>query len=1171
MTSPTVVFRSKLKQATPVVFLSLLYSTCSPIALGQEISSSTTTPVETSTINGGAASDITITEDGSINLADTDGVVAVTVNSSNNVTVDGDINIDDSDNATGIKIGPDYSSNISISGTVNVLEDYTRTDIDDDDDLDGDIASGTNRNGIFLESGGTHTGDITLESGSSIAIEGNNSSGITLGSKLQGNYTQDGTISLYGANSTGLDIQDDVSGDVLISGIVTVNGENANAVKTHGDIGGALTIESSVVSTGFLSTTNTNYIGPDSVDDDTLDVEDRLDAEALYNNGSALVIGGSVANGVLINGYHNYVNDGVDSADDETKDTIDDFNENRTVGYIATYGSAPAVRIAPDADNATTDLVLGSVIETVRDTLDDDEDEDTTEVLTTFNFDQGFVNLGSIYADGQNVGFSATGLQIAGSADGLYETIITNGIFNSGSISTYSFGADAIAIDLLKGANIGSLFNESTITASTTGASGNQATAINIAEGANLSSIENTGSISAIAIDDDGTSIAIKDTSGTLSTIINKGQISSYYSDDDTLDDEYDDNGDKISEFTGRSIAIDVSSHTSAQGLTIEQGVDGDNSTPYIVGDILFGAGNDVLDIKSGRIVGDTYFGDGSADFSLSQATYTGDLHFESADFNFNASEGTFLGDINFYGHSGAITFENDSYFSGNFVNSSNIDVTFNDSSLYFSQASPITIRSLNATGQSVLGIVITGNEVQTGSYITTTENSVLGDGVVLDAEFSDFISESFSRAILTSPNISVDAATLDFDRSELSWLYNADFSLTENADNTETLALNFALKTSNELGLDAQQDAAYAAVLELLADDDAIGSEFVQVTDEAIFLDTYESFLPQHSDVALRHLDAQTSTINSMISDRLALLRLSSHISNGFWLQETFSYTTVDSDDVTNGYEGRGFGFTAGVDRRLGLIDSVGATFSITDEKYENATTAYNQTNSTNYALGVYAAEQMGFVDLQLAAQVGQVNYQSTRNIAFQDFDSEVEGDWSGFSQAYSALLSTQKQIGWLVLRPQVGINYVSLTQDAYDETATNGFNFSYSESTADKLTATAGLSLGVHWPTNGRRSDQSFNADPTAVSQGTGWYSALDLGIKNTLSSTRYASQANFVGYDTTFNILSQETFDDAITTGLSMTGVGEYATFRLSAGAELSDGASTFTGAASLRFKF
>jgi hypothetical protein len=158
------------------------------------IGTATTAAVKTSTIANGARDDITISSAGSITL--TSGT-AVTVDSNNKVSNAGTITINDANNVTGILITPGTSGAITNSGTITLTEDYTATDSDSDGDIDGTFAKGTNKKGIWLQSGAPHVGDIT-HSGT-ISIEGNQSDGIRLDGPLTGNLATSGTISVTGA------------------------------------------------------------------------------------------------------------------------------------------------------------------------------------------------------------------------------------------------------------------------------------------------------------------------------------------------------------------------------------------------------------------------------------------------------------------------------------------------------------------------------------------------------------------------------------------------------------------------------------------------------------------------------------------------------------------------------------------------------------------------------------------------------------------------------------------------------------------------------------------------------------------------------------------------------------------------------------------------------------
>ncbi|HBU36079.1 MAG TPA: autotransporter domain-containing protein, partial [Hyphomonas sp.] len=277
-------------------------------------------PVETSTANDGQPDDITITEDGEIDLSDLPGTTAITVDSDNTITNDGEILAEDTDYVTAIAVRTGTTTGITHTGSIELSEDYDREDEDDDDDVDGPLAIGTNRVGIDVENGGTITGNILLDHGSTLYIEGNDSAGVRIGSALDGDYTQQGTISVIGDNALGLSLEDDVASDVLISGAITVQGENASAVTIDGDVSGNVTIESSISSTGFTSTSSSNYIAPVYIDDDTEAVEDRRDADDLYDNANGVRITGSLGQGLLINGAVDDFTSEEDE-DDETKDT----------------------------------------------------------------------------------------------------------------------------------------------------------------------------------------------------------------------------------------------------------------------------------------------------------------------------------------------------------------------------------------------------------------------------------------------------------------------------------------------------------------------------------------------------------------------------------------------------------------------------------------------------------------------------------------------------------------------------------------------------------------------------------------------------------------------------------------------------------------------------------
>lgn len=296
------------------------------------ISTATTAPVATATVASGRADDITINSAGSITL--TSGT-AVTINSNNKVSNAGTIKMTGVDNATGILAAPGISGDIIHSGTITLDEDYTATDTDSDGDLDGPFAKGSNRNGIWVQSGAAHTG--TLTSSGTITIEGNQSAGIRLDGPLNGALSTSGTTNVVGDNSYGV-LANAVTGNVTLRGSTAVTGANSVGAALMGDIGGALKIQGAIVSTGYRSTTAPT---------DT----SKLDADDLLQGGPAVRIAGNVAGGVIFDAPPTLS----ETDTDVDKDGLPDATEGTSA--IASYGAAPAVEIGA----AGRDIVIGTV------------------------------------------------------------------------------------------------------------------------------------------------------------------------------------------------------------------------------------------------------------------------------------------------------------------------------------------------------------------------------------------------------------------------------------------------------------------------------------------------------------------------------------------------------------------------------------------------------------------------------------------------------------------------------------------------------------------------------------------------------------------------------------------------------------------------------------------
>ncbi|MBW8303071.1 MAG: autotransporter outer membrane beta-barrel domain-containing protein, partial [Brevundimonas sp.] len=294
------------------------------------------------------------------------------------------------------------------------------------------------------------------------------------------------------------------------------------------------------------------------------------------------------------NGDEDDDGDGTVNRNDTDRDGDGLLDSSETTASVTVYGSAPAIEVG----SATRSITLGAV--GVGD-----------EAF-------GFINRGSVTANGVYDGVDANGVVFGGNAG---QTVnIAGGVRNEGSINAAAVDADATAIRFGEGVSATTLVNTSTIGAAANSDVAATVAAIRIDAGATVNSIVNSGAIQAGAGGGVANTFAIQDLSGTLTSITNRRSIQATISanaDNDPV--------------TGSGTAIDVSANTTGVTL-LQEGVAGtatdgnpdtdgdgvpDNNEPYIVGKVLLGSGADLVDIRNGVVVGEIAFGDGADTFTI--------------------------------------------------------------------------------------------------------------------------------------------------------------------------------------------------------------------------------------------------------------------------------------------------------------------------------------------------------------------------------------------------------------------------------------------------------------------------------------------------------------------------------------------------------------------------
>ncbi|MAL10883.1 MAG: hypothetical protein CMF74_14615 [Maricaulis sp.] len=557
-----------------------------------------TDPIRTSTANGGNPDNIIIGTNGRVVLSSGNPGPAVVLDSDNTVTNNGRIEISNTDNAVGILVEGGRTGGLTNTGGINLTETNGSVDTDGDGDIDGPLATGTNRVGILIDGNSPFNGNVTNTAAGGITVVGNRSAGIRNLAGINGNLVSNGRITMTGDFSYGIESRSRVTGDLLTAGNIVVTGEDSVGIHVGEMVDGLFLIRGNVASTGYR-------VAARPGDNVILDDDDTT------QGGSAIQIGSSIGGGIYLSGG--------------------DPVANITGATVTTRGEAPAIWIAPPLGETPGNIVISPV--SVSADLLEGQDQDAV-------FDFGFVNDGVVSAFGLFEGIDSQAVRIEGQRNGsdLFTTTVEGGLLNTGTIRASSYRAIATAIVLGDGAIVALVQNDFQINANSEGPGGT-ARIIMIEAGAVMPTLRNSGVMLAQATGG-GSAISITDRSDTLRLIENTGAISALLrgTDGSVLNG----NADQPAE-QAVAVAIDLSAATET--VTFRQMLgEGqvDNGQVGVRGDIMLGSADDVIDISAGFIRGDLYFGTGADQLLISgSGAVSSSLHDADNDLSIVADGGS--------------------------------------------------------------------------------------------------------------------------------------------------------------------------------------------------------------------------------------------------------------------------------------------------------------------------------------------------------------------------------------------------------------------------------------------------------------------------------------------------------------------------------------------------
>jgi hypothetical protein len=794
-----------------------------------------------------------------------------------------------------------------------------------------------------------------------------------------------GTINVLGDNGVGLRTSA-VNGNVnLTNGTIIAQGAGSVGVSLGGNISGALVIQNSVTASGY------RYLTPPAD-------PSKLDADDLLQGGSAVVVAGNVAGGIVFDARPA---DNSTTDTDEDDDLIEDANEGTAA--IFSYGAAPAVQIGTSSQAVTVGAVASSTA------------------------GHGLVIKGGIHGNGVYKGVSATGLSIGGAGQ---TVAIAGGATISGNVTAQASEANAIAIKIGAGATVPELVISGTVAAQGGGTDTTSAQTILVDTGANVTTIRNSGNITAARSGSAGTATAILDKSGGLNLVENSGLIT--VNNSDTLGTA--------------ATAIDLSANTV--GATVRQTVVASGTAPAINGQIKFGTGNDVLDIRDGAVTGNVFFGGGSNTLSMS-------------------GDGVMNGNADFGGGAGALQLSGTSNFTGNLLNSGGVAATVGTGSqLNATNLGSVGLASLTTGSGATIGVSIDG-EAGTNTLYSVSGAANLGTNNLIAVNLLTVGDVAGTYKIIQAGSLTVGSG-LTSAVGSLPFLY--DSSLVTTVPNEVSLTIR--LKSDDELGINRSEGDILDAVLAAADSDTQIAGVLLDVGDSETLQDTLQQMLPDHAGGAFEAVTKGPRLVNRMFLDPRAPGE------PGDWRvwTEQVGWASSKSIGATSDYDLGGWGATFGLEAGLGEAGGVGVTLAYLSGR---DTHGDNELIANQYEAGLYWRGKWGGLNTYARATAAMINFDSTRRFNGTTDDvlveRETEGDWKGHLYSASVGASYDWQMGRFSVRPSVSLDHFKLSEKSYDEKGGgDAFDLHVDDRDSDETSVNGALALG--YDLFGQRENKSW-----------------------------------------------------------------------------------------------
>ncbi|MBV9997098.1 MAG: autotransporter outer membrane beta-barrel domain-containing protein [Caulobacteraceae bacterium] len=468
-----------------------------------------------------------------------------------------------------------------------------------------------------------------------------------------------------------------------------------------------------------------------------------------------------------------------------------------------------------------------------------------------------------------------------------------------------------------------------------------------------------------------------------------------------------------ISEQTGTG---GVGLYTVNQPQAVTSGALSGAVSPSIVGDILFGAGTNSLDLEAGRFSGALTELPGQSDLSITV---------NNATLNITKPEAHPLTRLN-VGAGGVIVAD---------INPDSAVGGLAPAAVFDTSGSAAAGVSATFAPGAQIGVSL--DKLQTASSATYVFVHTRGPG---DLSIGSLGSSQVIGPYLYTGALSQAAADLD---------------------------LNLRLKTPAEMGFNASEAAAFEAIIAAAARDAPVSAALAMQSTRAGLISLYDQIVPDRQIGTFEALESATQHIAALTAEPPDA---GVHVEGGsLWLQEVNQRVSRQTAE-TLGSDDKVFGLVGGYERMGAGGGALGLTLAYLNVENEGLEAAFGaRTVADLIEMGAYYRRAWRGFGLSLRGAVGYAWYNDKNLFLTTGVSESAVSHWGGLFADTHVGASYEFRIRRFYLRPEIALDYLYQNQGAHNfGPGAQVVNVGISSQTDSRLTASAIVAFGRQYGQN-------------------------------------------------------------------------------------------------------